>query len=85
MGDKMIELDEPKYKQAIKMLYDNGIMCEAVRDEENDIKLAVEGEFNFFDYYPSTGRWVQRLSHEYLSTAREGFSLLKLINYIKDQ
>lgn len=78
-------MKDEKYLNAVQMLYDNGIMCEVVRDVDNTFKLAVEGEFHFFDYFPSTGRWKERLTDDYCNTAKSGFSLRKLIKYIREK
>ncbi len=73
-------------EKAVNVLTKKGI----VFDVKNDgIQLVIEGINSYIDYYPTTGKWLERKpildSNDdiYIFEARKGFSLKKLLKYIK--
>lgn len=57
---------------AIKHLEQNGIVYEA----KSETHFVVEGNEGFIDYWPTTGKWIDR------KTSKEGFGARKLVEFI---
>ena len=76
MGDKMND----KHERAMAMLEKHDVMAEIVNISNSEFKLVVEGNWGYFDYYPTTGVWTER-NHVVTSSTPliNGFGLRKLI------